>query len=102
MQKKPIKSLCVRVKDRHIRAGEQGECDSCAVALALKEQTGCTYAEVQGDGRVLLDFPDEDGVVLVHGWLSAKGVNFVQAFDESKRSVKPCVLSVAFNQPVTL
>jgi hypothetical protein len=76
-----VATMRIRVTARHIKEGTPGESDSCPIALAIQEQTGCRVVDVDSDSVTV------DGVSLRLG----KGVGkFVNRFDGNK-VVRPCV-----------
>lgn len=70
----------ITVKKTHIRRGAKGLPDSCAIALAIKEQLGTNDVSVSSKimkiGKKVISLPSE-------------AVDFIAAFDDNKSSVEP-------------
>lgn len=67
--------LSFTVREDHVRDGTPGESRSCALAIAIQEATGDTYAEVGGT-RVYVEGR-------AYG-VSDPGCDFIDAFDNDR------------------
>jgi hypothetical protein len=81
----------VRVLQKHIKAGKQGDANWCPIALALKEATGCAKVSVSGH--------DEISVGAVKFITSRSADRFINRFDDDAESVKPVTLDFKFYNP---
>jgi hypothetical protein len=82
----------IAIEQRHIDAGEPGECGKCPIALALMEAFPGTRVEV---GDATIDFYDGDTPTNVAD-TPGDGEWFIARFD-SGMPVSPCVLDLTIN-----
>lgn len=75
--------ILVSVKAKHIRNGECTSMEKCAIAQALRDIPGVTYARVGGNVQI-----KRNGIMYC-AKLTDRADRFISKFDQSKKSVKP-------------
>lgn len=104
------KGLEIEVQKKHITKGEEGETNTCAIALALVDHFGLDLDEVEQDERYdttkdyvhvdseYIEVRKTNGFSLNFTWSDVPRaiVNFISKFDDDKKKVKPFSFKLPF------
>lgn len=94
----------VSVTAEDIATGDQQDCDSCALALALRRKfnvVASVYHTERDEPGVNVEFYGySPNVFLGNLELGENVLNFVEAFDEDRKGVTPCAFQL--NMPAAL